>query len=890
MKKYLTFITFLILLIVSCEKSEDNNEQSGVSTITILYPENNSEITCEECTIEIITIIENKESSDLAYILVDNNIVKSGLSDTLKAYYQPPSDWNQTVNIEARIINFLEDECVIFESEEECLASTNCSWTDDNDWVQDGCFQENNMEIIASDNSTITINSIDTDPLTSDPVFMNIDNQFSMMRFPVTNREFIDFLNSNQYLEVELVEILWSDENGNDWGDPSLCHEMEVGDNYEPTEWWYVNVNATFGNQDIPAGNYSIYKNGYNIYDTNADFSNQGGKIQYDCQTQTFYLPDSEDGSESIYLEHPVTGVTWIGANIYANHFGWSIPTLEQWELAAKNNYDWNYPWGNEINSNYANYNSTTTSIVGYYNGLGELNLSLSAFGIYDMAGNVWEHTLSSSAPEIYFKTGGAYNSDATQLEIGYTAYSIFDQVSNNTGFRCVTDVNYPSSPASGCIEENKCNYDMFAEESGSCYDDDCLENCGGDAQEYEFYQDQDEDGLGDANVSEIQCNEPQDGWCDNPDDLDDNCPSLDINQDNIDCNDVCDGDAYIDGCGDCVGGDTEQIECNEDCNGVNGGTADWDDCNVCSGGDTGLEPNQDLDCNGVCNPSTPQGQEDLNNGLQYGAYIDDCENCVGGGTGLEENYADVGCGCDQPEAEYYCLDATNNACCDCGNDGDGDWDQCNPDIDAELLCEDALIENYIDTILGCSNENAQNWYCDQEENECIAFGVNIIPPCNFIDDGSCVIWGCSDPEADNYWDEATECEDGSYDGCCQYIEPVLISFGIVDVNENTIEILIETPHDVGGFQFNIEGINILGGTGGLAEEAGFTISANNQTILGFSFTGEVIPASSNGVLTNIEYEELDLQACFELGTGAISDGSGNELPVLFGECYDFPQ
>ena len=42
--------------------------------------------------------------------------------------------------------------------------------------------------------------------------------------------------------------------------------------------------------------------------------------------------------------------------------------------------------------------------------------------------------------------------------------------------------------------------------------------------------------------------------------------------------------------------------------------------------------------------------------------------------------------------------------------------------------------------------------------------------------------------------------------------------------------------------------------------------------------------------LTNIEYEELDLQACFELGTGAISNGSGDGLPVLFGECYDFPQ
>ena len=28
------------------------------------------------------------------------------------------------------------------------------------------------------------------------------------------------------------------------------------------------------------------------------------------------------------------------------------------------------------------------------------------------------------------------------------------------------------------------------------CYDDDCLGICGGDAQEYEFYQDQDGDGM----------------------------------------------------------------------------------------------------------------------------------------------------------------------------------------------------------------------------------------------------------------------------------------------------------------------------------------------------------------------------------------------------------
>jgi formylglycine-generating enzyme required for sulfatase activity len=852
MKKYFILLTFLILLIVSCEKSEQINNVDA-STISILYPENNSEITCEECTIEIITIIENKESSDLAYILVNDNIIASGLLDTLRAYYQPPSDWNQTINIEARLVNFLED---------------------------------NSLEITASDNNVVNINSIDIDPLTIDPIFMNVNNQFSMMRFPVTNRDFINFLNVNQYLEVEVVDVFWDDENGNNYGDPLLCHERDPGDQYEPTEWWYVNVKAVFGNQDIPSGEYTVYKNGYNIYDTNADYSNQGGKIQYDCQTQTFFLPNEQDGSESIYLDHPVTGVSWIGATIYANHFGWSLPSMEQWEIAAKDINNWNYPWGNTINTNYANYNNISTSKVGFYNGLGELNLSLSALGLYDMAGNVWEHTLTSSVPEIYFKTGGAFDSDTTQLQIGYTGYAIFDQVSNNTGFRCITNINYPSSPASGCMEDDKCNFDIFAVEFQECFNDDCLEVCGGNATENQYFQDEDGDNLGNPNISETQCNEPQDGWCDNNNDLDDTCPSSDINQNNIDCNSVCNGDAYTDGCGDCVGGNTGQIECNEDCNGVNGGSAERDDCDVCAGGDTGLEPNQDLDCNGVCAPSTPQGEDDFNNGLDYGAYLDDCNDCVGGGTGFEENYADLGCGCDEPEIELYCLDTNGNNCCDCGNDDNGGWDECNSDIDAEFICEDQITDSHIETILGCSIDIAENWYCDDEDNQCINFFGTIIPPCNFIDDGSCVIYGCSDPLGQNYSEDATECEDGSIDNCCEYAEPIIpdvyISFGTFD--EENIEILINNPEDdVSGFQFNIEGINISGGTGGLASEAGFAISANAQTVLGFSFSGTVIPQGSNGILTILDYESIDENACFYLGTGAISDGNGDELGVQFG-------
>ena len=179
-----------------------------------------------------------------------------------------------------------------------------------------------------------------------------------------------------------------------------------------------------------------------------------------------------------------------VGANIYANYFGWTIPSIEQWELAAKSNYDWKYPWGNEINQNYANYNNDMTSEIGTFNGIEELNLSLSAYGLYDMGGNVWEHTSSFSSPEIYFKTGGAFNSDTTEIEIGYTAYSVLEHVSNNTGFRCVSDNSHISPLASGCMNVDACNYDIFAEISSDCFEDDCLGVCGGSAQEYEFFQD----------------------------------------------------------------------------------------------------------------------------------------------------------------------------------------------------------------------------------------------------------------------------------------------------------------------------------------------------------------------------------------------------------------
>ena len=99
------------------------------------------------------------------------------------------------------------------------------------------------------------------------------------------------------------------------------------------------------------------------------------------------------------YANHPVTWVSWYAAMAYAGWAGKRLPTEAEWEYAARGGLvGQKYPWkGDVIDLGKANYgkNVGETTPVGKYPPNG--------YGLYDMAGNVWERCLDEYNKDFYF-------------------------------------------------------------------------------------------------------------------------------------------------------------------------------------------------------------------------------------------------------------------------------------------------------------------------------------------------------------------------------------------------------------------------------------------------------------------------------------------------------
>ncbi len=173
-------------------------------------------------------------------------------------------------------------------------------------------------------------------------------------------------------------------------------------------------------------------------------FTKDGRTLSWDDAMKLFVdrsgLPGPRSWSDQHVPEgkadHPVTDISWYEAAAYAAYRGRTLPTVFQWEKAARNGMSLGpatfMPWGvfyaGDTLAQHANFEASGTVPAN------ALPFGMSPFGAYNMAGNVVEWTMSDTS-EGLIATGGAWG-DPTYTFAQYQLLPGFF-TSSKLGFRC---------------------------------------------------------------------------------------------------------------------------------------------------------------------------------------------------------------------------------------------------------------------------------------------------------------------------------------------------------------------------------------------------------------------------------------------------------------------
>jgi formylglycine-generating enzyme required for sulfatase activity len=175
------------------------------------------------------------------------------------------------------------------------------------------------------------------------------------------------------------------------------------------------------------------------------------------------YLEDAKSDSYPEYWDNPdynqpdqpVIGLSLTEAQAYAAWLSDKIgavmrlPTEGEWEKAARGGQDAIYPWGDQLPSDGSRANYSGNGRFKATSPVGSFENGRNAYGLYDMAGNVWQWTLATrdadgdGMEESSIVKGGSWMDGQTDLRVSNRRELDPSKPYADVGFRLVREVSH---------------------------------------------------------------------------------------------------------------------------------------------------------------------------------------------------------------------------------------------------------------------------------------------------------------------------------------------------------------------------------------------------------------------------------------------------------------